>query len=295
MSSLSSSVIVERARPLLGNQVAIKVDGMTSKAADDAINAAFSAIETIHRLMSFHEAGSDITDLNRHAALHPVRVDPHTYHVMSRALDVAHVSNGVFDPSVAGQLVTWGFLPRPSEAPEPRAAASWMDVELLADNRIRYHQPLWIDVGGIAKGYAVDCAMDVLRRAGVGQARVNAGGDVGVLGLEAERIFLRTDYRKDFDIPVIELSEGSIAGSSGRPHRRSQGNVEVGPHLDGVGRCVVGVDTFAAVLAQDCMTADALTKVVLARENAAAPILRHFGAVAYLQSSGGVWHAIGRA
>jgi len=294
MSPLAPTPLIERVRPLLGTQVSIGLGGLPPEAAHRAIDSAFAVVEAVHRQMSFHEAASDISRLNREAADRPVGVAAQTFRVIAQARDISRVSEGVFDLSIAPHLVAWGFLPRPGGAPEPQPEASWRDVELLPDNHIRFHRRLWIDVGGIAKGYAVDRAIEVLQEAGAVRARVNAGGDVRVFGTAVDRIALRTDISlSKRDVPVIDLTDGSIASSSGRAVRMHLGGADVGPHLDGRVQRAVGTQTFTAVLAQECVIADALTKVVLALEDLAAPVLDHFGALAYMQNADGDWRSIG--
>ena len=83
---------------------------------------------------------------------------------------------------MAPALVARGHLPRPAKAPEPDGAASWRDIRLLPENRIRFRRPLWIDLGGIAKGHAVDRAVEEALRFAPFQVSVNAGGDLRVAG-----------------------------------------------------------------------------------------------------------------
>jgi thiamine biosynthesis lipoprotein len=266
--------------------------GLASDHANPLIDRAFAAVADVHRLMSFHEPDSDVTRLNQAAADAPVGVDPRTRAVLSRALELAEASDGLFDITVADRLVAWGRLPRPPAAPEPDPAASWRDVELMADGRVRFHRPLWLDLGGIAKGYAVDQAVAAAAVDGGARVIVNAGGDLRVAGQGSERIALRTDGAED-GMPVIDLEDGALASSSGRGEARRVDGRSAGPHLDGRSRRAVGARAFVSVLAQDCMTADALTKVVLAAPKRAGAILQRYGATAFLQSAGGGWTTLG--
>lgn len=284
---------VERARPLLGTRVAIKVTGLAEADAHRAIDEGFAVVATIHGLMSFHEAGSDVSALNRNAAREAVTVAPETYEVMRHGLDLAAASKGVFDFTVASELVAWGFLPRPEGAPDADPKASWRDVELLEGHRVRFHRPLWIDLGGIAKGYAVDCAVAKVTAEAATQCCVNAGGDLRVHGSTAERVLLRTGVAGD-TVPVVEIENGSLASSTGREHLKRHDGRLVGPHLHGTQRGTVGTRSFVSVAAQECVMADALTKVVLARGADAEPLLRAYGATAYLHTARHGWRTIGR-
>lgn len=312
----SSAQTVERARPLLGTRVSIKVGGLPEAAAHRAIDAGFDEVAAIHALMSFHEPASDVSALNREAARQSVAVSPQTFEVIRRGLDVAAASKGVFDFTVAGDLVAWGFLPPPADAPAPDAGASWRDIELLENNRIRFHRPLWIDLGGIAKGYAVDRAIAKIAGLNAGlntvmstvpnavpsavtkavpgavSCCVNAGGDLRVMGA-AERVMLRTGLPGD-TVPVVEIEDGSLASSGGREHLKRHNGRLVGPHLHGARRAPAGTRSFVSVVAEDCIIADALTKVVLARGLEAGPLLRAYGATAYLHTARGGWRVMGR-
>src|SRR4029077_13520657 len=112
----------------------------------------FAEIATVHRLMSFHEAGSDLDRLHRARAGDRVSVDARTHEVLTWSARMASVSAGRFDPTVAAQQVARGLLPRPASAWSPHAAADWRDIELLDSHHVRLARPLWIDLGGIAKG-----------------------------------------------------------------------------------------------------------------------------------------------
>src|SRR5471032_482473 len=150
-----------RARPWLGTIVDIRVRGLKEKHALRAIEAAFDEIAAVHALMSFHDPESELSLLNRCAAETSTPVGSRTREVLDLALTIARESDGRFDPTVAADLVGWGFLPAPRGGRPPEPGASWRDVQLEGD-LVRFARPLWIDLGGIAKGYAVDRAIERL-------------------------------------------------------------------------------------------------------------------------------------
>ncbi len=281
-----------RARPLLGTRVDIRVEDPDESAANAAIERGFRAIADVHRLMSFHETTSDVSRLNRTAALEPVAVDPRTLEVLQRARDFSERSDGAFDITTASRLVAWGFLPKPDGAPMPAQKASWQDVMIEDENHVRFRQPLWIDLGGIAKGFAVDQAIAAIGARTDIQVYVNAGGDLRVAGPHVEAVRLRSVIEMDA-VPVVEIEDGALASSSGREHLRDRGGSRVGPHIDGRSGASVGADNFVSVAAADCLTADALTKVVLATGALAEPVLGHFGAIAYFYGLGAGWVTLG--
>ena len=278
---------IRRARPLLGTYVTIGV-GLPDAEAQVAIEAGFAAIADIHRLMSFHEPDSDVSRIN-HAGAGTVTVDPRTHAVMSAAQRMAKASDGIFDITIAPDLVAWGFLPRP-DAPEPDPMASWRDIELLPANEICLSKPLWIDLGGIAKGYAVDQAFTAMNLPPEVQCSVNAGGDLRVQGPAAERILLRAPTEGG-QVPIIELDNAALASSGGRDDLHDVGGVHVGPHVDGGTHRGVGTQSFVSVVSRDCMTADALTKIVLTIGPKADAILKAHDATAYFHDR--QWQTLG--
>ncbi len=255
-----------------------------------AIERGFAAIAEIHRLMSFHEPTSDVSRLNRFAALEAVTVDPATFAVLETAQALARESDGVFDITVAADLVAWGFLPHPEDAPDTDPEASWRDIELNGDT-VRFRRTLWIDLGGIAKGYAVDCALAAMALPTHAQVSVNAGGDLRIAGANPERVQLRAPSDGQH-VPVIEIENASLASSSGRDDQRLADGRTVGPHVNGNTHQAVGIHGFVSVVAEDCMIADALTKVVLARGSGAAELLARHNATAYF-NDGETWQTFG--
>jgi thiamine biosynthesis lipoprotein len=272
--------------------VSICIQGTSQPVADAAIEAGFGGVAEVHRLMSFHDSASDVSQLNRFACERDVSVDAQTMHVVRKALDFS-ASSSCFDITVAGCLVDTGFLPCPASSHVPDDSASWRDIELIDDSRIRFHRPLWIDLGGIAKGYAVDRALACMKLDPDVQVYINAGGDLRVAGPAAESILLRSPWTDAETLPVLTLQNGSIASSSGRDASRRQGGKHVGPHIHATRKRAMGRDTFVSVIAQECLIADALTKVVMAQGVRSDSVLRKFGATGYLCNSRNEWRSVG--
>lgn len=290
MISCSSRPVIERAQPWLGTLVSIRVADVAEAEAHHAIDCAFQEIANVHRLMSFHDSGSDLSRLNRARAGEPVEVYPYTYQVLQQALDISAISHGYFDVTIGAELVAWELLPCPNPA-HTMHSGSWRDIELLPDNKVIFHKSLCVDLGGIAKGYAVDLAVKSLQAQGVGQIVVNAGGDIRVQGLGSELIRLAA---KPFQggMAALELTNASIASSSGEHQRRKHRGLVCGPHVDAVQRRPAPTDRFVSVVADQCILADALTKVVMVMGTESKDILEHFGASAYFRDPLKKWHSL---
>ena len=277
----SSLRTVERAWPLLGTVVAVRVEG-DAATVEVAVERAFDAIAQVQGCMSFHDPGSDLSRLNRDAARAPQQVCASLWRVLRAALAVARASEGRFDPSIGWRMVRRRQLPTPVGAGEVADDASWRDVELGSARTVRFRKPLWLDLGGIAKGHAVDRAVAVLRAAGMRGGIVNAGGDLRAFGGTLETIRVRDPAMPASTKPLLVLREGAVATSAAYFSASAHGSAL----LDGRGADIAD-DVSATVCAPRAIWADALTKVVLADADAALPLLRRLGAQAMLLHADG--------
>ena len=284
---------VRRTQPLLGTFVEIVAAGAERDALQRAIDEAFAAVAQVHRLMSFHDPHSDVSRLNREAFAGVVPVHAWTYQVLETAIDLNRESSGVFDVTVAPLLQQHGLLPRgDSDAAlaVERTTASGA-LELLGDRHVRYRHPgIAIDLGGIAKGFAADRALDVLRGRGLGRALVNAGGDLAAFGPEPELVHIRHPASPGQVLASAAIANAALA-SSGRTFDLLQlsaaGDCAV---FDPVAQRPVRRIIGATVRAPSCMVADALTKVVMIAGEGAESLLRRYRASAFfVLESGDVW------
>jgi len=273
---------------LLGTLVAIRVYDLPEVEAHRAIDAAFAEIAATEQAMSFYRPDSDVSRLNREAYCRPVRVSPHTLLVLQLAQHFAEATDGAFGITTATHLVARGQLPRPNSPHTPGHRTSWRDILVCSNHDVSFRRPLWIDLGGIAKGYAVDRAVVCLSRHGVRRCCVNAGGDLRVVGALSERIRLRVRKQPTPCAAILELKNGSLASSG-----EFSDDAAPSTHFDGISRHPVGSGAFACVVSESCAVADALTKPVLALGRGCDLVLRRFGATAHLLGADGDWQHFG--
>jgi thiamine biosynthesis lipoprotein len=285
------SASVRRKQPLLGTFVEIAGAGAARGDLQEAVDDAFAVVSEVHRLMSFHDPESDVSRLNREAFAGNVSVHAWTYQVLETAIELNRESSGVFDVTVAPLLQQCGLLPGGACVPAAEWIAAKGAVELLGDCRVRYRHPgTAIDLGGIAKGFAADRALDVLRGRGLVGGLVNAGGDLAAFGPEPELVHIRHPANAGRVLGWAAISNAALA-SSGRTFDLLQ-FAEAGecavfdPMTQAPVRGIVG----ATVRAPCCMIADALTKVVMIAGEAAANLLQRYRASAlFVLESGDVW------
>lgn len=278
MTSCSRSEI-RRCRPLLGTFVEITARGADGALMARAVSDAFGAIETVQRLMSVHDETSELSHVSRRAHSEPVQVSTPTFTMLQRALTFARESEGAFDFTVGATLARWGMRP---PALRRRAAGTWRDVELLPDNRVRFHRPLAVDLGGIAKGYAVDCAIAALRACKVPSGLVNAGGDLRAFGDERFPVHLRHPGAPQRLVRSVELHNAALATSSPCFTRRRWRGRSVSHLVKQDRRSAITQDISVSVRARECWVADALTKVVLNAPHCAERLLAQYDAEAFV-------------
>lgn len=259
--------MLSRCRPLLGTFVEVTAD------SEPAIEAAFEAVARVHRLMSAHERDSDVSRINRLAHMHPVHLNAWTTLVLERARFWSRESEGAFDVVRAGKAAIDGKrLPRHPDQPMPVAECT--SVLTLDGHDARLAEPACVDLGGIAKGFAVDRALDALRSRGAQFGFVNAGGDMAGFGRPWPVQVV--EPRSRAPIAEVILENQALATSA---------------LVDGTFDHICGADArwiSATVRAATALDADALTKVILAESSIAVHCVDRAGADAFRMSADGV-------
>jgi len=265
-----ANTLIRRAQPWLGTIVEIGVP----RKHHAAIEAGFAEIARIHRLMSFHDEASDVAKLRAASAGATVSLDCDTVEVLRIATDLYRATNGLFNVAVGRQLIRTYFLPAMNTVHLSRFGGNVSDIELLDDGRVKLHRRTLIDLGGIAKGYAVDCAVAVLQAAGVPHGIVNAGGDLCVFGntvIPVEVRLAQGGYSAAFAV-----KNSAIASSENSRTRRIFGGKVATPHIGRDNQPVIA-DRTITVMASTCVIADAMTKVAMVDPDLAGRLLAPHG------------------
>jgi thiamine biosynthesis lipoprotein len=261
----------EATRLSMGCVYVIEAYGPDAAALSRITEEALDEVDRIDRLMSHYKADSPLSRINREAARRPVAVEPELFDFIADAMRYHRESGGAFDITVGPLMKAWGFfrgdgrLPSDAELAAARRHTGGAHVVLNpADKTILFDEPgVELDLGGIAKGYAVDRAIGLLKERQIAAALVSAGGST-IYGLGAPpdrtgwdvKIQDPLDSRKAALTVTLRNRAVSIAGSSEKSFE--SGGVRYSHIMDPrTGRPVQGMLS-VAVLANSGTAGDAL-------------------------------------
>ncbi|MGI5822710.1 MAG: FAD:protein FMN transferase [Dethiobacteria bacterium] len=267
---------------LMDTKVDLVLYDLPDKQADHVAGEIFSEMKRMESVLDKHTPGSDVYRINAAAGRAPVKVQPETMVVMQKALEIAALSGGAFDPTVGPLLELWGWdagAPRVPEDWEIEAVLPFVDYKLVevdvGNSTIFLPSPdMKIDLGGIAKGFIVDRGQTLAKKLTSGASYINAGGDINIIGRkpsgEKWRIAIQDPQNPQEWAAIVPLKEGSVA-TSGDYQRFFEEAGETYHHLldPQTGMPAGGDVRSVTVVAPEAMTADALATAVfvLGRES----------------------------
>ena len=242
------------------------------KAADAIAKDVLAVFHQVDRNMSRYREDSELSSLNRRAAENPVKVSSDLFQVLKKAGDVAELSGGAFDISFGsiGFLYDYRERQQPSEEDirSRLGAINYQDIVLdEADHTVFYRQQgLLVDLGGIAKGFAVDLGIERLIQAGVRHARLSAGGDLRLLGDKRGSPWLvgvRDPRSGERNAVVLPLANVAISTSGDYERFFINDAGERVHHIlsPGTGKSVRGVQS-VTIIGNDALTTDGLSTAV---------------------------------
>ena len=256
---------------IMGTRIAVEVWHDDPAAAERAIDAVIAEMHRIDVLMSVYKEDSQVSRVNRDAAAGPVKVDPELSALVSRALEFSEMSDGAFDITYAsvGYLYDYRARKHPTESQIQAAlpGINWHHVVVdPAASTIRFTQPgVRIDLGGIAKGYAVDTSIAILGKLGITNATVTAGGDSRILGDRRGRpwiVGIRHPDDRNKVIARIPLEDAAISTSGDYERFFDEGGVRYHHIIDPkTGKSPHGIRS-VTVIAPTSTIAEGLTKSV---------------------------------
>lgn len=254
-------------------EISIADADLDADAKSAAMAKAFEKVRQIERLMSIYDQASEVSMINKFADIRPVRVSLDTIKVIKRADEINRLTRGAFDITVAPLVDLWGFgFPtKPSKAPAEDDIKKTLNMVGMDKLKIDYaaktvrfmRSGMKIDLGGIAPGYAADCAIDILKENGIKNAMVNIGGEVCCIGRSGFgrpwKIGIQHPRARADLLATIYIENEAVSSS---------GDYEKFFFLDGKrmshivnplnGMPVADMPASVSIRASDCMTADGL-------------------------------------
>jgi thiamine biosynthesis lipoprotein len=184
----------KESRTLMDTYCTITVVSPSKERAAEAIDKGFAEIKKLELLLNYFSDKSEITAINKAAGTSPVKVSAETLEMMQKTLEISKATRGTFDPTIAPLIKLWDFSSKGTarRAPTIPSANMIKDALKLVDyEKIHIYnnsevflaeKGMEIDLGGIAKGYAADKAMEAIKAKGIKAALVAVAGDIRGFG-----------------------------------------------------------------------------------------------------------------
>jgi FAD:protein FMN transferase len=211
----------------MGTEIRLTAWGSDDPRAEVAFAAVFGEFDRLDAMMSVWTDGSDIQRLNAAAGDHPVPVSTETREVLGVARQVSESTDGRFDVTFAALSGLWKFdaqdkddrIPDRREIAQRLPLINYREVEVdeHAGTAFLKRKGMRVNLGGIGKGYAVDRSADILRRSGLRDFMIQAGGDMYVAGNRGDRPW-RLGIRDprgpaDRSFAMLDLTDGTFSTS----------------------------------------------------------------------------------
>ena len=238
---------ITQSRLLMGTTVSISVETNRSALADKAIAAAFCEIERIEKVMSFFKENSMLNELNKQAAVKPFKISDELFYLIETSQKFSELTEGAYDVTASSLDEANGY--------KKIILDKNRKTVFFKDKKVK------IDLGGSAKGYAVDRAVEILRSHGFNDALVNAGGDIYASGNYRKgkwAIGIRNPLKVDKIEDKIYLTNMAVATSGNYLRVHIIKTIDNDKKFDVVS---------ATVIASECLEADILATAVFADPN----------------------------
>ena len=262
---------IRRQENIMGTVCAVELWSADVAEGEAAIASVFGDMHRIDELMSTYKDTSEISRVNAEAAMKPVVVSQELFDLVATSIQYSRLSKGAFDITYAsvGYLYDYRRHQHPDDAAIARALPGVDYRNLILDpaaRSIRFGRPgMRIDLGGIAKGHAVDRGIALLQARGIGRAMVNAGGDTRIIGDRFGKpwvIGIRHPDRKDQVVLRLPLTDAAFSTSGDYERFFDEGGVRYHHIIDPkTGRSPHAVRS-VTIVASTATRTDGLSKTV---------------------------------
>jgi thiamine biosynthesis lipoprotein len=260
--------LYEAVEPHMGTLVRIKLYADTQAQAAQAFEAAFARIHELDEMLSDYQPESELNRVTRQPPETPVPVSADLYRILEASQELAESSSGAFDVTIGPLSHLWrdarkqGHPPDPQAIKEARARTGFHKLHLDPKNRTaRFDEArMQLDAGGIAKGYAADCALAVITKLGISSALVAASGDLAFSNPPPGRRGWK--IRLEANGQVLELANAAASTSGDAEQHLDSDGARYSHIIDPATGIGLTRDIVVSIVAPNGITADGLTKVV---------------------------------
>ncbi len=225
ITSCNTEHLYKKTSILMDTVVSITVVSDSREKAESVIEEAFSEIKRLEGLINFYSDKSEISMINKNAGVKPVKVSHETLDVIKKAVYISEITDGAFDITVGPLVRLWDFhkkiKPDDIKIKEAKRHVGYRDIIIDEIDSTVYlrRKGMYIDPGGIVKGYTADIVVEILKRRGIKAGLVAVAGDIKAFGRKPDgslwRVGVRNPRSKDSDdlIATIELNDKAISTS----------------------------------------------------------------------------------
>ncbi len=281
----------------MGTLVRIKIYAPSPRRAKEAFSSAFGRIAELDRILSDYRAGSELNQLPETAVGRPVKISRDLFRVLSASQDLAQESRGAFDITQGPVIRLWRQARRDRVLPDPsslrdascRGGYRKLHLDPAAGTAMLDQGNMQLDVGGIAKGYAADAALEVLGRMGIASAMVAASGDIACSHAPPGR----RGWKIGLDAPfsrIVELSDEAVSTSGDTEQYVELNGIRYSHIIDPATGQALTSGITVSVIARRGIAADSLATAlsVLGPDQGMALIEKHRDAAAILAEPSGI-------
>lgn len=271
---------IKRCKPLLGTFIEVSVNGQrSSEELNEVAQCIFDKIQMLEKVMSYYDKNSEVFRVNKFGYKNFVDVSDELLELLKFSIKLSAMSNGLLDITVGGKMSWKKLIADFGFAYEEKS--SYKDI-IIEGNKVCFAKKTFIDLGGVAKGYIVDKAMEKFLDSDL-DIVVNAGGDLKMNKWQGKIVKIRVPDKRKLDKFIeVEMKNSSLATSAGyyknilAIFNKKKNKFE--KNLDSI-----------SVFAKDCMVCDSLTKILFMLDKSD-KILLEFGAEAFKLNKFGEKH-----
>jgi len=212
---------IEQTKVVMGTFGRVMVEGGT----ENIVQSALDEMERIDKLLSDYRQDSEITVLNESAGLKPITVSVDTLKVIKLAIDIAHKTDGAFNPAIGAITIKlWNFgrneiLPTRLQISDALKLIDYRDIEINGQTIFLKKKGMAIDLHGIGKGYAVDTSSELLKKHDIKKGIVSIGGDIRIWG-KNRTVGIKNPFKKEAVFATFITDNDEMAISTSGDYER---------------------------------------------------------------------------